>query len=90
MRIEIDKNRKGLVRVVLGISNRNSSCVSTNYEDCEKRGNIRAVGFWHRHDDKNIEDKLSKECTLLLDAYGKMFEYAGAIIGIEWKDYRKS
>ena len=86
---EEDKNRKGLVRVVIAVADRYSGCLSTDQKHCDEHGNVRAVGFWHRHDDRNLEEILSEEATLILDAYGKMWKYSGAIIDVEWKDYRK-
>lgn len=45
MKIRIEDKIVGMYRVVLGIGSRYSGCVSTNYQDCEERGNILAVGF---------------------------------------------
>ncbi len=90
MMIKIDRNKVGLVRVALGISNRSSGCVSANFEDCEKRGNIYAVGFWHRHDEPNLEANLNVDARRILDCYTGFPNCSGAIIGVEWKDYRKS
>lgn len=87
MKIEIENKEKGLYRVVVAVSNRWSGCLSTDPADCEARGNIHAVGFWYRHDDPDLEDKLSKEANLILNAYSKMEECSGAIIGTERKDY---
>lgn len=87
MKIRIKNKEKGLYRVVVAVSGRFSGCLSTDPDDCEKRGNIRAVGFWHPHDEPDLEDKLSREANLILNAYSKMFEYSGAIIGTERKDY---
>lgn len=90
MNIRIEKEKVGMVRVVIAIGNDRCGCLSTNYQDCEERGNILAVGFWHRHDERNLMDTLSREADLILNAYSKMRNYSGAIIGTEWKDYRKS
>ena len=87
MKINFDKNRVGLVRVVLGIADRYSGSVSTDYEDCEKKGNVRAVGFWHSHDENNLEFRLGEDADLILKAYSKMSGFSGAIITTEWKDY---
>ena len=89
MEITINKKEKGLVRVVIGVANRYTNRLSTNYNDCEENGNIRAVGFWHRHDDPNVEAELTKEANLILAAYGKMWNYSGSLIEVEWKEYRK-
>ena len=85
--IKIDRDRKGLVRVVLGISNRDSTYVSTDYQHCEENDNIRAVGFWHRHDEPDLETKLNVDARRILDCYMHFPKCSGAIIGIEWKDY---
>ena len=90
MNIRIEKEKVGMVRVVIAIGNDRCGCLSTNYQDCEERGNILAVGFWHRHDERNLMDTLRREADLILNAYSKMWNYSGAIIGTEWKDYRKS
>ena len=90
MNIRIEKEKVGMVRVVIAIGNDRCGCLSTNYQDCEERGNIFAVDFWHRHDERNLMDILSMEAELILNAYSKMRNYSGAIIGTEWKDYRKS
>lgn len=45
MNIRIDRNKIGMVRVVIAIGNDRCGCLSTNYQDCEERGNILAVGF---------------------------------------------
>ena len=86
--IKIDRKKVGLVRVALGISNRDSGCVSANFEDCEKRGNIYAVGFWHRHDEHNLEELLNVDAKRILDCYIQFPNCSGAIIGVEWKDYK--
>lgn len=88
MKIRIENKQKGMYRVVLGIGNRYSCCLSTDQEHCDEEGNIRAVGFWHRHDEEDLEDKLSDEAGLLLNAYSRMTDYSGAIVGTEWKGYR--
>ena len=90
MNIRIEKEKVGMVRVVIAVGNDRCGCLSTNYQDCEERGNILAVGFWHRHDERNLMDTLSREADLILNAYSKMWNYSGAIIETEWKDYRKS
>ena len=89
MNIRIENKEKGLYRVIVAVSNRYSGCLSTDPADCEARGNIRAVGFWHRHDDPNLNYKLSKEVDLILTAYEKMDDCSGAIIETERKDYLK-
>ena len=77
-----------MVRVVIAIANRCTGCLSTDYDDCEKRGNIRAVGFWHRHDEPNLKEELEKESKRILHAYEQSPEYSGALVTTEWKEYR--
>lgn len=88
MMIKIDRNKVGLVRVVIGIATTGCGSLSTNYEDCESKGNIRAVGFWHRHDEHNLETILGNEARRILDCYNILPKYSGALIEVEWKDYK--
>ena len=89
MNISVEEGKVGMVRVVIAIGNDRCGCLSTNYQDCEERGNILAVGFWHRHDDRHLREILNLEADLILNAYSKMRNYSGAIVGTEWKDYIK-
>ena len=90
MNIRIEEGKVGMVRVVIAFANKYSGCLSFDPKDCEERGNVLAVGFWHRHDDKYLQEILNDEADLIMNAYEKMDHYAGAMIGTEWKDYRKS
>lgn len=88
MKIRVEDKVVGMYRVVLGIGSRYSGCVSTDQKDCDERGNIRAVGFWHRHDEEGLDEILTAEATWIWNAYKNMDEFSGAIINVEWKEYR--
>ena len=83
---------RGLVRAVFVVDMERCGCIdSTSREDAEARGNIWAVGKWHRDDDKDLQAKLENDFDALASAYRKIGgnDFAGGVYGYEYKAYVK-
>lgn len=74
----IDKNRKGLVRGVIQIS-----------QDHGEYEPIKAYTYWYRHDEPELENKLQSEMDRLLKYYlADHWRCRSALLGVEWMDYK--
>lgn len=76
------ENRKQLVRGYVVVGNRYCSCIQKDSPDC-----ITAYTHWYRHDD-NL-GILERETNKILDLYMSFEKTDSALIGYEYKDYKK-
>ena len=63
---------------------------ATSRENAEERGNVWAVGKWHRDDEKDLQEKLDRDFNVLIDAYRRIGgnDYCGGALTYEYKKYR--
>ena len=81
------EDKHQLVRGVLGVGGRSSSCVTTDENRAKEFGCIVAYTHWYRHDDDL--NRLEAELESLVRCYMKMPYTSGVVYGYEYKDYVK-
>ena len=83
---------RGLVRAVFVVDMERCGCIdATSREGAEGRGNVWAVGKWHRDDDMDLQEKLEKDFDALTTAYMTIGgnDFSGGVYGYEYKAYRR-
>lgn len=83
---------RGLVRAVFVVDMDRSGCIdASSKERAEERGNIWAVGKWHRDDDKGLQMKLDHDFDILTKAYKEIGgnSFCGGAYCYEYKAYKK-
>ena len=83
---------RGLVRAVFVVDMERCGCIdATSREGAEERGNIWAVGKWHRDDEQGLQENLEKDFDALTTAYRKIGgnDFCGGVYTYEYKVYRK-
>lgn len=83
---------RGLVRAVFVVDMDQCGVVdASSREQAEKRGNVWAVGKWHRDDDAKLKENLDHDFEILARAYKEIGgnDYRGGAYSYEYKPYVK-
>lgn len=85
--MQLDKNMTGLVRVKVSFGYWRCPCISMDETKQDENHNLICKGFWHRHDEDDLEEKLDKDVRTIIRAYSTMSQYEGCMYCAEWRDY---